>query len=174
MKRTNNQLTAMCGVMIALAMVFSYLESLIPLSFAVPGIKIGLANVVTIIALQKLGIKPAIIISIGRVLLSGVLFSNLAMILYSLVGAFVSILVMIAVSHIKYKSKEGKRKQVFTSTGISICGAIAHNFGQILVAVCLMENIRIFYYMIVLSISGAIFGAVIGILAAGIMKNIKF
>ena len=72
---SKNKMTAMCGVFIALALVLSYLESLVPLNFAVPGVKLGLANLVTIVALYMLGLKPAILISIGRIILSGILFA---------------------------------------------------------------------------------------------------
>lgn len=162
--RTNNHMTALCGVLIALAMVLSYLESLVPVHAAVPGIKLGLANIVTIIALQKLGWKPAVMISIGRIILSGILFGNLAVILYSLAGALLSILIMCIVRKFK----------IFSLMGVSVCGAVAHNFGQLLVAACIMENVRIMYYMAVLVVSGTVAGILIGMLAAVIMKNIHF
>ena len=150
-----NRLVALCGVFTALAMILSYLESLVPVTVAVPGVKLGLANLVTIIALRKLGLKPTIIISVGRIVLSGLLFSNLAVIIYSLSGAALSILIMVIVSRFSF----------FTVIGVSICGAIAHNAGQILVATVVLENMNIFYYMAVLGISGAIAGTLIGILA---------
>lgn len=158
-----NRLVALCGVFIALAMILSYLESLIPVTVAVPGVKLGLANLVTIIALKKLGIKPTIVISVGRIVLSGLLFSNAAVIIYSLAGAALSIAVMLVVDKIRF----------FTVTGVSICGAIAHNAGQILVAAIALENLNIFYYMAILGISGAIVGALIGILAGYLIKNIR-
>lgn len=161
---SNNRLTAMCGVFMALAMILSYLESLVPLTFAVPGVKLGLANMVTIIALQKLGVKPTVIISAGRIILSGILFGNMAVILYSLSGAALSLLVMCIVRKIR----------LFTVTGISVCGAVAHNMGQLLVAACVMENAAILYYMAVLVVSGTAAGVVIGILAGVIMKNVDF
>ncbi len=162
--KTNNRLTALCGVFIALAMILSYLESLIPINVAVPGVKLGIANLVTIIALQRLGFKPTVIISVGRIILSGILFGNVTVIIYSLAGAFLSIAVMYLMTHIK----------LFTTTGVSIGGAIAHNLGQLIVAAIVMENVNILYYMAVLAITGTIAGAVIGILAAYIMKNISF
>jgi heptaprenyl diphosphate synthase len=144
-------------------MILSYLESLIPISAAVPGIKLGLANLVTIVSLKKLGIKPTIIISVGRIILSGFLFSNLTVIIYSLAGAALSILVMVAVSHIR----------VFTVTGVSICGAVAHNLGQLIVAAIVLENVRIMYYIAVLGLSGAVFGALIGVLAGYIIRSVR-
>lgn len=154
----------MCGVLMALAMILSYLESLLPLSFAVPGIKLGLANMVTIVALQNLGVRATVIISAGRILLSGILFGNPAVILYSLAGAALSLLVMCIVRKIR----------LFTVTGISVCGAVAHNMGQLLVAAFVTENAAILYYMAVLVVSGTAAGVVIGILAGIIMKNINF
>lgn len=160
----NNRTTALCGGLIALAMVLSYLESLVPMNFAVPGIKLGLANLVTIIALVRLGIGRAAIISVGRILLSGILFGNPLVIVYSLAGAFLSIGVMWAVRKLPF----------FTVTGVSICGAIAHNAGQLLVAAIVMENAKIMYYMAVLSVTGVVAGCAIGLLASYLLKNIRF
>ena len=161
---SSSRMTAICGVFIALAMVLSYLESLVPISFAIPGIKLGLANIVTIIALVKLGLKPALIISVGRVLLSGLLFGNQATIMYSMVGALFSIAVMFIVRKLK----------LLAITGTSVCGAVAHNLGQLIVAAIVIENTKIFYYMAVLSVSGIIAGVLIGLLAGIIIKNIRF
>ncbi|MBO6114813.1 MAG: Gx transporter family protein [Lachnospiraceae bacterium] len=161
---SSSRMTALCGIFIALAMVLSYLESLVPISFAIPGIKLGLANIVTIIALVKLGLKPALIISIGRVLLSGLLFGNPATIIYSMSGALLSIAVMFIVRKLK----------LLTITGTSVCGAVAHNLGQLIVAAIVIENTKIFYYMAVLSVSGIIAGVFIGIFAGIIIKNITF
>lgn len=161
---SQNKITALCGVFIALAMILSYLENLIPINVAVPGVKLGLANLVTIVSLFKLGLKPTIVISIGRIVLSGVLFGNVTVIIYSLAGAFFSILVMYIVKKIK----------IFTVTGVSICGAVAHNFGQIIVAALILENANIMYYMLVLAVIGALAGTAIGILSGIILKNIRF
>ena len=161
---SQNKITALSGVFIALAMILSYLENLIPINVAVPGVKLGLANLVTIVSLFKLGLKPTIVISIGRIVLSGVLFGNVTVIIYSLAGAFLSILVMFFVKKIK----------IFTVTGVSICGAVAHNFGQIIVAALILENANIMYYMLVLAAIGALAGTAIGILSGIILKNIRF
>ena len=161
---SSSRMTALCGVFIALAMVLSYLESLVPISFAIPGIKLGLANIVTIIALVKLGLKPALIISVGRVILSGLLFGNPATIMYSMAGALLSIAVMFIVRKLK----------LLAITGTSVCGAVAHNLGQLIIAAIVIENTKIFYYMAVLSVSGIIAGVLIGLLAGIIIKNIKF
>ena len=159
---SKNKATAMCGVFIALAMILSYLENLIPIYFVVPGIRLGLANIVTIIALTELGLKSAIIVSFGRIILSGILFGNVTVIIYSLAGATLSLLVMCIVRRIK----------AFTLTGVSICGAVAHNFGQIIVAVIVLNNINIMYYMLVLAMTGAVAGTAIGILTGIILKKL--
>ena len=154
---------ALCGVLIALAMILSYLESLVPIHMAVPGVKLGLANLVTIIALQKLDLKSTVVISVGRIILSNVLFGNMAVLLYSLAGAACSILIMTLL----------KKCRVFGLVGISVAGAVFHNLGQILVAVCVMENVRIFYYMFILLITGTVAGVAIGLLASFLLKNIR-
>ncbi len=159
-----NQRTAMAGVFMALAMILSYFESLIPFNFIVPGVKLGLANLVTIISLIKLGVKTTILISFGRIVLSGILFGNFTVIIYSLAGGAVSILMMCLV----------KKIGIFTTTGVSICGAVAHNFGQLVVACLVLENTKIMYYMVALAAFGAVSGTVIGILASLILRNIRF
>lgn len=159
-----NHKIALCGVLIALTMILSYLESLVPIHMAVPGVKLGLANLVTIIALQRLDLKSTIVISVGRIILSNILFGNLAVLLYSLAGAACSILIMTLL----------KKCRVFGIVGISVAGAVFHNLGQILVAVCVMENARIFYYMLILLITGTIAGVAIGLLASFLLKNIRF
>lgn len=160
----HNRMTALCGVLIALALVLSYLESLVPMNFAVPGIKLGLANLVTIIALIRLGIGYAVIISVGRIVLSGILFGNPLVIVYSLAGAFLSMGIMWLVRKLHF----------FTVTGVSICGAVAHNAGQLIVAAIAMENASILYYMVVLSVTGLAAGLAIGLLASYLLKNIRF
>ena len=154
--------TAYAGVLTALAMLLSYIESLIPISFAIPGIKLGLANLVTIVALYKLNIKLAIVISVIRIVLSGILFGNPVMIVYSLAGATLSLLIMIIV----------KKLHFFTVTGVSVCGAIFHNIGQLVIAAILVENARVLYYFAALLVSGTVFGVIIGVLAAFTIKNI--
>lgn len=159
----SNKRIALCGVFIALAMILSYLESLVPITAFAPGIKLGLANLVTIIVLLKIGIKETIVVSIGRIILSGILFGSMSVILYSLAGATFSVLAMYLLSMIKKLSV----------TTISIAGGIMHNLGQLVVAAIVIENTAIFYYMLVLSIAGAVAGTIIGLLAGNIMKKIQ-
>lgn len=152
------------GAFIALAMVLSYFESFIPVFIAVPGVKPGLANIVTIIALKELGLKDAFVISIARIILSGILFGNITVILYSLAGAILSILAMSFLSKIK----------IFSVTGISIIGGVMHNLGQVIMASLLLDSGSIMYYMAVLTVTGTVSGALVGILAGIIITRIDF
>ncbi len=152
------------GAFIALAMVLSYFESFIPVFIAVPGVKPGLANIVTIIALKELGLKDAFVISIARIILSGILFGNITVILYSLAGAILSILAMFFLSKIK----------IFSVTGISIIGGVMHNLGQVIMASLLLDSGSIMYYMAVLTVTGTVSGALVGILAGIIITRIDF
>lgn len=150
------------ALMSALALIFSYIEVLIPFHPAIPGIKLGIANLVILITLYYLGAKYALIVNLARVLVAGLLFNGLFGAAYSLSGAFVSFLVMVLL----------KKAKIFSVTGVSIAGGAAHNFGQILVAAFLVSNIKIFVYFPVLIISGVISGAVIGILAHLTLKKL--
>jgi heptaprenyl diphosphate synthase len=157
-----NRLTTL-AMFIAVAMVFSYIESFIPVNIAIPGIKLGLANIVTIVVLQKMKLSDAIIVSGIRVILSALLFGNVTVMIYSLAGAVLSIFIMWIVGKFRF----------FTSTGISIAGAVGHNMGQLLVAALLIKNQNILMYSPALIISGTISGLAIGIVAAFIMKSVK-
>lgn len=150
------------ALMAALALIFSYIEVLIPLAVGIPGIKLGIANIVIIIALYYLGPKYALTVNIVRVLIAGLLFNGLFGALYSLAGALVSFIVMILL----------KKTGLFSVAGVSMAGGVAHNLGQILVAAFLIANIKIFIYFPVLVISGVITGAVIGIVAHLILKQL--
>lgn len=161
--KSNNRIVGLTGVFIALALVLSYLESLIPVFVTVPGVKLGIANIVTMLAMYKLGVKPAIVISVGRIVLSGILFGNLYVIIYSLAGGTLSICIMIILKKIK----------LFSVVGVSVAGAVAHNAGQIIVAVFLMENVNIMYYLPVLIITGVVAGTVVGTFTVYIIRNIR-
>lgn len=152
---------AMAALMTALALIFSYIEFLIPFAPAIPGIKLGIANLVIIVALYYLGTGYAFSINLLRVFVSGLLFSGLFGVFYSLAGALLSFCVMIII----------KKIPVFSVTGVSIAGGVAHNLGQILVASFLISNIKMFIYFPVLIISGVLSGAVIGMISYLILKR---
>lgn len=159
---TNTKKMTIAALMAALALIFSYVEVLIPFTVGIPGIKLGIANIAVIIALYYLGPMYAITINVVRVLIAGLLFNGLFGALYSLAGAIVSFVVMVVL----------KKTNVFSVVGISMAGGVAHNLGQILVAAVLVANIKIFIYFPVLIISGVITGAIIGVLAGLILKKL--
>ena len=159
---SNTKKLTIAALMAALALIFSYVEVLIPFTIGIPGIKLGIANIVVIISLYYLGPRYAITINVVRVLIAGLLFNGLFGALYSLAGAIVSFVIMVIL----------KKTDIFSVVGISMAGGVAHNLGQILVAAVLVANIKIFIYFPVLIISGVITGAIIGILAGLILKRL--
>ena len=157
-----NKRIAYYGLLVALAFIFSYVESLIPLNFGIPGIKLGLANLVVIIALYMFGIKEAATISFIRIVLVGFTFSSVAAMVYSLAGGILSLLVMII----------AKKSDKLSTLGVSVLGGVFHNVGQIIVAIKILETESLIYYLPVLMVSGIIAGVVIGILAAEVIKRL--
>lgn len=153
----------MLGLSIALAMIMSYIEVLVPLSFAVPGIKMGLANIVIIFVLYKIGTKEAILVSLIRVILVSMLFSNVMSMWYSLAGAVLSLLVMWIL----------KKTDKFSVIGVSVAGGIMHNVGQIIMAIILLGTEQIALYLPVLIVTGTITGIVIGIVAGLVINRFK-
>lgn len=153
----------MLGLCIALAMIMSYIEVLVPLSFAVPGIKMGLANIVIIFVLYKIGTKEAILVSLIRVILVSLLFSNVMAMAYSIAGAVLSLGVMWIL----------KKTDKFSVIGVSVAGGIMHNVGQIIMAVILLGTKQIALYLPVLLITGTATGIVIGIVSGIIINRFK-
>lgn len=151
------------GVFTALALIFSYIETLIPIQFGIPGIKLGLANLVIVIVLYKSSLKEAMLLSVVRVLLAGFMFGNLASIIYSLAGAVLSLCVMALL-------KKGK---FLSLMGISIAGGVTHNIGQLLIAMWMVETYRVGYYLPALLVSGALTGMLIGVIAGEMLKRLK-
>lgn len=130
--------------MSSLALIFSYVEAIIPFNAGIPGVKLGIANIVTVIALYKLSIKHAAIVSFIRIMVAGFLFSGLFGAIYSLAGAIVSLIGMI------FLKKTGK----FSIAGVSMAGGVLHNLGQLLVASFLIKDLRIFFYFPILLFQG--------------------
>lgn len=154
---------AYLGLLTALAFVFSYIEFLIPVNIGVPGAKLGLANLVIIVALYTLNEKDAFILSMIRIVLVGFTFANLASMLYSLAGGILSFLAMLA----------AKKTQKLSITGVSVVGGVFHNIGQILIAIWVVKTVSLVYYLPVLMISGIIAGVAIGILGGVVTVRIK-
>ena len=154
--------TAYMGMLTALAFVFSYIESLLPINLGVPGIKLGLANLVIIVTLYTIGIKAACTLSLVRIVLTGFTFGNPVSMIYSLAGGILSLVIMIL----------AKRSKTFSVTGVSVLGGVFHNFGQIMVAAVVVEMASLFYYLPVLILSGTIAGVAIGMLASILIQRL--
>lgn len=151
------------GIFTALALILGYVEMLIPIQFGIPGVKLGLANLVTILVLYKMGWKDALLLSVVRIVLGGFIFSNLFAVFYSLAGGLLSLSVMGIVK------KTGK----FSVVGVSIWGGIFHNIGQLAVAMAVVQTYEVGYYLPVLLVAGLLTGMVIGILSGEVLKRIK-
>ena len=160
--KSSAQKVALYGVLIALAMVLSYVEMLIPLPVGIPGVKPGLANLVVFLALYMMTAREALLISMVRILLVSITFGNGSAFLYSMAGGILSFLVMWIF----------QKKDFLLPSGVSIAGGIAHNVGQLLMAAVILENGAVFTYFPVLLAAGCITGGIIGFLGEQIRKRI--
>lgn len=151
------------GVFTALALIFSYVETLIPVNFGIPGVKLGLANLIIVIALYKMKVPDVFLLSVVRVLLSGFIFGNYFSILYSLAGGILSLTVMAFL----------KRTGGFSVIGISIAGGTFHNMGQLIVAMLVVETFHVIYYIPLLLLAGMLTGFIIGIAANEMLKRLS-
>lgn len=155
------------GVFTALALIFSYVETLIPVNLGIPGVKLGLANLIIVVALYKMRLSEAYLLSVVRVLLAGFIFGNYFSIIYSFAGGLLSLTVMALL----------KKWGGFSLQGISIAGGVFHNIGQLIVAAVVVETFSVTYYFPVLLVAGLLTGLVIGIVAEMMLKrlvNIQF
>jgi heptaprenyl diphosphate synthase len=149
--------------LIAVAMILSYVESMIPVFIPIPGVKVGLSNIATVFALYTLGWPYAICVSVVRVLLSSLLFGSFISLTYSLFGAALALIIMIILM----------KTDIFSPIGISVAGGVFHNAGQVFAACLVMQNIGISLYMIPLVISGTLAGILIGIVSGILVKRIQ-
>ena len=154
---------AMAGMFTALAMIFSYVEVLIPINLGVPGMKLGLANLVVVVALYTMGAPMAFSVSMIRILLDSVTFGSLAAMLYSLAGGIFSFCGMMLL----------KKKPKFSMVGVSVAGGILHNIGQLAVAMAVVENIHLISYLPPLLVAGTVTGMLIGIVSNQVVPRIK-
>lgn len=161
-RRSKTGTIAVCGVLTALAMIFSYIESLIPIPLPIPGIRLGVANIAVLTVLYIVGWREALIINVIRISLTAVLFGNLNSFLFSMAGGMLSMLAMIILKHLK-----------FSMTGVSVAGGVAHNIGQIVAAIYIMGSSAIIYYLPVLIITGVFTGIIIGILGVLITERVR-
>lgn len=155
--------TAYFGVFAALAIIFGYIEVIFPFHVGIQGVKLGIANLVIVIVLYKMGNRASVAISVIRIIVSGFLFSNAFSILYSLAGSILSLIVMAFL----------KKKSWFSVYGVSVAGGVMHNMGQLIMAAIVTQTVNIFYYIPVLLAAGAIAGLVIGILSSEMLRHLE-
>ena len=155
--------TAYFGVLAALAIIFGYIEAIFPFHIGIQGVKLGIANLVIVIVLYKMGNQAAFAVSIVGIVVSGFLFSNAFSILYSIAGSILSLVVMIIL----------KKKGWFSVYGVSVAGGVMHNIGQLLMAALVTQTVSIFYYVPVLLVAGMVAGLVIGILSGEMLKRLE-
>lgn len=158
-----NKRLALLGILASLAIVLSYLEALIPPLVAIPGVKIGLANIAVMLALYNLGLKEAAIISIVRNIVIFLLFGGLIALLYSFAGAVLSLTVMYIL----------KRFTPLTEIGVSVSGGVSHNIAQIVIAIFTFSTPSLILYLPILLISGTLAGIAIGICSGIVIKKVK-
>lgn len=153
---------ALYGILIALAFIFSYVEALIPLPVPVPGMKLGLANLVNVVGLYTVGAAGTIAVGLIRIVMVGFTFSNPGSMLYALSGGVLSLAAMAL----------AKKMDWFDKTGVSILGGVCHNIGQLSMAAWITGTASVFSYLPVLLVAGVITGAVIGLLGGLVTERI--
>lgn len=153
---------ALCGMLIALAFLLSYVETLIPISIGVSGVKLGLANLVTIVGLYLVNLQQLVFISLVRIVLAGLTFGNGFSMVYSLAGGAFSLFLMLL----------ARKTGWFSQVGVSIAGGVGHNVGQLIIAALVVENSAVFYYLPFLLAAGSAAGAVIGLLGGIVTERI--
>lgn len=153
---------AIAALLTALALIFSYVEAILPFNIGIPGVKLGIANLVVIVALYLLNARYALLINVIRIVAAGFLFSGVFAILYSMAGGLLSLGLMVLL----------KKSDWFSIIGISVAGGVMHNMGQLLTAAFVISNLSVFLYFPVLLFSGLICGTIIGTVAFLILRKL--
>ena len=152
---------AFLGLFTALALILAYVELLLqPLFPTIPGIKMGLPNIIIIFLLYRRGAYPAVWVSFLRIILVSILFGNVMALLYSLAGGALSLIVMIVL----------KKLNLMSAVGVSVAGGVCHNVGQILMAMLLLETAELGYYLVVLTVTGTAAGVLVGLCGSLLIK----
>ena len=154
--------TAYLGLFSAIAIIFGYVESLVPVFAGIPGIKLGLANLAVLFILDRYSLKEAALVSVVRILVIGFMFGNLFSILYSLAGAALSLTVMNLL----------KKHSDFSQIGISVAGGVTHNIGQLIVAMIVVSNTSLIVYAPALLIAGVVAGIAVGVLTKEVLGRV--
>lgn len=154
--------TAYLGLFAAVAIIFGYVESLIPVFAGIPGVKIGLANLAVLFILDRYSWREAALVSVVRILVIGFMFGNLFSIVYSLAGAALSLTVMNFL----------KKHSEFSLIGISVAGSVTHNIGQLIVAIIVVSNTSLMVYAPALLVAGVLAGVAIGVLVKEVLGRV--
>ena len=160
--RSNTKKMTSLALTVSFALILSFVESRIPAFVAIPGIKVGLANIAVIFTLYKFGIKEAVAVSAVRVLLVSMLFGSPISMIYSLTGAVLSLAVMCLL----------KKLTPLTEVTVSVAGGVTHNIGQIGAASVMLGTNVVIYYLPFLLLSGTIAGVVVGIASGMLIKKV--
>lgn len=161
--KKKSKTVAYAGICVALALIFAYVEVLIPpISSALPGIKMGLPNIVIVFLLYRKGPVFAGTVSLLRIFLVNLLFGNMMALVYSLAGGAVSLFVMLILRKIN----------IFSPVGVSVAGGVSHNIAQIVTAVLLLDTVQIGYYLVILAVTGTVAGVFIGLCGSVIIKRL--
>lgn len=171
-KNLSPQQLATMGMLSALALALSFLESLIPFQPGLPGVKLGLANLVIVFALYRMNVHSALLINTVRILLASLLFSGLFGLLYSAAGAAASLTAMTLLLQINRKREQAGKSILFSIFGVSMTGGVFHNLGQLLVAILFLSSLNLIYYLPVMIISGIVMGLVNGMVAWLLLQKI--
>ena len=163
--RVNVKEIAMCGLFVAVALIFSYVESLLPLPMPVPGFKLGFANIAIISVLYLYSVKEAFFVNVVRIILAALLFGhgNVQQFFFSLAGGMASLGVMALL----------KRFDKFSVIGVSAVGGVVHNIAQVLIAILILSSVSIGYLIPVFIVIGVVTGIIAGIAAKAFLKHIK-
>ena len=162
--RNNTKRMTSLALTVSFALILSFVESRIPAFVAIPGVKVGLANIAVIFTLYKFGIKEAIAVSLVRVLLVSMLFGSPISMIYSITGAVLSLSVMFLL----------KKLTPVSEVVVSVSGGVMHNIGQIAAASVMLGTNVVVYYLPFLLLSGTIAGIVVGVASATLIKKVKF
>ena len=160
-RRSSTYRMTLTAMLTVIALMFSYIEAMIPITLGIPGFKLGFANIMIIIALYALDLRYAFAIDLTRIIMAGLLFGTPFSMLYSLAGGMLSLAVMCGL----------KKTGLFSVIGVSMAGGVFHNLGQLMVAALAVSNLRMFIYFPVLVFTGIATGIGTGVIAYAVLSK---
>ena len=161
--KKNAEKIAIVGIFSAFTAILSYIEVIISFGMFIPGVKLGLANIAIVVVLYIYGYKYALLVNIVRIIVVGLLFTNVFSIAFSMAGALISFIVMAFL----------KKIDIFSPIGVSVAGGVSHNIGQLFIACFIISSYSVVNYIPILMIAGIICGFVIGLTSMGVIKYTK-